>query len=216
MNWRVGLTRVYVAFWVALAVGGAIPAYQTTLEILKPWRELNSFLHAHKSVALGSLKGLPTDVLFDRLSRSSDWFTVNAPGPQVPDSFFANVMMVTPKGETLAVSLADLDTGAKNGWKPLQKSFTPNQVAILSREAGVDEAAVREVVREEGLTVLEGPELDLYEELALMKETANRAEPWGELGRVWVLWGLIVLVAPGIVLLAVRWIWDGFARSQHP
>jgi hypothetical protein len=48
MNWKRGLTRIYVLVWVLVAIAGALFTWDTVKGRYQPSRELQSFLHRHR------------------------------------------------------------------------------------------------------------------------------------------------------------------------
>lgn len=63
MNWKRGLTRIYVLFWVAIAMYGAFTAFGATYDYLRPRRELDAFLREHREITRNDLLTLPVDSL---------------------------------------------------------------------------------------------------------------------------------------------------------
>jgi hypothetical protein len=92
MNWKRGLTRVFVVAWAGIAVVGAFFAYSSSDEALQPRRELQEFLRRNNGlVSLKDLRALRTDSLEYRIAQYVGPVKLRSPRGVVrrvdPDSF---------------------------------------------------------------------------------------------------------------------------------
>jgi hypothetical protein len=190
MRWKRGLTRIFVVLWVVWGLG--LGAYAVS-DVLEVWN-----IAKYRSVLVH--EALPSYAI-------PDPDPINSAFPD-PGTVYRFPSKVTDQQIT-AYLRAEAEAEA-DGWLPSSARRVPSTITNQQLTAGL-KAKAKSAPRPP--SVLENLRGTNWEPIA-RDERADA--PWRYTLTTLGLWlGLGGILAPGLLLVTVRWVWAGFERSPQ-
>jgi len=226
MNWKRGLTRIYVVLWVLLAVGGVVIAVSASSDAMRERKKVADFLKPHLDrLTLADLQRLSLDSLRARVAKrfiKHEGVVLDFPRDATDDDV-RRALGLSPSDSLQKIPTYDFAQAQRAGASVAQIA----DVIARERAAGRDLRSWQTLPSElftglldRGLTSEQVEALDMGgasdEELEALRASASSdalARPVAAFAGIWGLWVGVCLAAPAIILWTLRWIASGFGTS---
>ncbi len=195
MNWKRGLTRIYVVLWIVCAVIGLLFAAQTTSQGIESRKRTAAFLKDHRHLTLTDLQQLPLDTLKARVAPQVvefEGFLVRFSAEVSDDSMLK--VLKSYSADSLRTTLAKGEPLGRERYSAIRKAgLSDQQIADFRLENALE-------------AELHGVQADAN------SDAVTHPVTW-VLGS-WGLWAALCLAAPTLILWTLRWIASGFSPQE--
>lgn len=214
MNWKRGLTRIYLVIWAVAALVGILITWGESDSAFQPRRQLKEFLARNAGVmSLEDLRTKSAEELEARIRAHAARPPANSFRPSESRGFTPDrptrITLYHPEtGEPTTFDPAEYDTSAmlKDGYsrtppRATARGLTRNPMATDSFRPDLQSDPPDLVTDYSGMSPL-----------ARAQSAALHDDAYRELAWVWAQWLLYCGAAPGILLALVSWIISGFKK----
>ena len=228
MNWKRGLTRIYLVLWAVLAAVGMVAAVSASRNAAQDQKRVEAFLKAHRGqLTLAALQHLPLDSLRDRVADrlvayggATHSFPRSATAKEIREFFGAS------EAEPLhVVRTYDYEKAQAAGY---DDDEIAGELAAELDSAGSVRVSPRVApglllaLQKRGLSVEQIAKIEsggvTTTKLEAMQVAATSdavAHPVFTLAGFWGLWTGVCLALPAILLWVLNWIVTGFSVQQE-